>query len=217
MALEIPNPFDRYIFIDKNPKRVAELESLRTEYHGGRTIEIRQGDANDVLKDILKDISKVRHRGYIFLDPFGLQVPWETVNMIAKSGAIEVMINFPLGMALRRMMPKSGDIPPGWQISLDTFFGSPEWRHYAYEESDDLIGKRTSKIADSEDRLLAWYRERLRNAFGHVSAARLVTNTRGGRLYHLIWAGPHEAGLKGANYILTMNKRLPRSTTGRGA
>jgi hypothetical protein len=50
----------------------------------------------------------------------------------------------------------------------------------------------------------------LRAVFGHVSEARLVTNTRGGRLYFLIWAGPHEAGLKGADYILTMKKRLPK-------
>ncbi len=98
-----------------------------------------------------------------------------------------------------------------WQISLDTFFGSPNWRQYAYEEGVDLLGKRTFKIANSEDRLLAWYRGRLKDAFGHVSEAQLVTNTRGVQLYHLIWAGPHEAELKGADYILTMKTRLPKS------
>jgi|SRR5579884_66229 len=212
VALDIANPFDRYIFIDKDHDRVVELERIRSEYQGRRTIEIRQGDANSILQELLKGISKAKHRGYIFLDPFGLQVPWGTIEVIAKTGAIEVMVNFPLGMALRRMMPNSGNVPSGWQISLDTFFGSPDWRQHAYEEGLDLLdGKRTIKIADSEDRLLAWYRERLKAVFGHVSDAQLVTNTRGGRLYYLIWAGPHKAGLKGANHILTRKTRLPKT------
>jgi len=58
-------------------------------------------------------------------------------------------------------MPKSGDVPPGWHISLTTFFGTAEWRKYAYEVVTDLLGKRTLKLRDSEERLLEWYRERL--------------------------------------------------------
>jgi len=211
VALDIANPFDRYVFIDKDVDRVAELERLRSEYRGRRTIEIRQGDANSHLEELLKSISKAKHRGYIFLDPFGLQVPWTTIEAIAKTRAIEVIVNFPLGMALRRMMPNSGNVPSGWQISLDTFFGSSDWHRHTYEAGVDLLGKRTRKIADSEDRLLAWYRGRLRDVFGHVSEAQLVTNTRGGSLYYLIWAGPHEAGLTGANHILTMKTRLPKT------
>jgi hypothetical protein len=65
-------------------------------------------------------------------------------------------------------------------------------------------------------RLLEWYRARLQKAFGHVSEAQLITNTRGGRLYYLIWAGPHPAGLKGANYILTMKPRS-RAKPAKGA
>ncbi len=209
IALDITNPFDRYIFIERDPARAEELERIRAEYQERRIIEVHQGDANSILQDLLKGISKSEHRCYIFLDPFGVQVPWGTIEAIAKTGAVEVFINFPLGMALRRMMPNSGEVPEGWQISLDTFFGSPDWRQHAYQDGVDLLGRRTVKVADSENRLLAWYRNRLKKAFGYVSEAQLVTNTRGGHLYYLIWAGPHEAGLKGANHILTMKKRLP--------
>ena len=211
VALDIANPFDLYVFIEKDATRVAELESIQSDYQRARRIEIHQGDANPILQKLLNGISKARHRGCIFLDPFGLQVPWETITAIAKTGAMEIIINFPLGMALRRMLPASGNVPPGWQISLDTFFGSPDWRKHVYEERVDLLGTHVSKFVNSEDRLLGWYSERLRVLFGHVSEAQLVTNTRGGRLYYLIWAGPHEAGLKGANYILTMKTRLPKS------
>jgi three-Cys-motif partner protein len=149
VALEIDNPFDCYIFIEKDATRIAELEAMRLEYEGRRTIEIHQGDANPVLQDLLKGISKAKHRGYIFLDPFGLQVPWSTVERVGHTGAIEIIVNFPLGMALRRMMPNSGDVPTGWRISLETFFGTPDWKRHAYEEGVDLLGKRTFKLGDS--------------------------------------------------------------------
>ena len=203
VALDIQNPFDRYIFIERDLKRFAELEALKAEYGTKRRIEVRTGDANDVLLKLIPTFKKSSHRVYAFLDPFGLNMPWSTIQAMAKTGATEVMINFPMGMAIRRMMPASGDVPPGWEISLTTFFGSPDWKRYAYEEVEDLIGPRVRKFADSEERLLDWYRERLRQAFGHVSQAQLIRNTRGGRLYYLIWAGPHPAGLLGADHILT--------------
>lgn len=215
VALSLENPFDHYIFIEKNPERLRALEALKQEYEARKhesgsayDIDIRSGDANQILLEVLgSGISKRTHRGYVFLDPFGLQVPWSTIEALAKTGAIEVMINFPMGTTIRRMMPKSGDAPLGWQISLTTFFGSPDWRAHAYEEIDELMGKRTLKRLDSQQRLLEWYRRRLQEAFGYVSEAQLIKNTRGSDLYYLIWAGPHPAGLKGANYILTMKSR----------
>jgi three-Cys-motif partner protein len=203
VALDIPNPFDRYIFIEKDVKRLAELEALKAEYEGKRHIEVIAGDANEILLKVIPDIKKRSHRVFAFLDPFGLHMPWSTIKALAKTGATEVMINFPMGMAIRRMMPTSGEMPRGWEISLTAFFGSPDWKRYAYEEVEDLMGRTVRKFADSEERLLEWYRGRLRQAFGHVSQAQLITNTRGGRLYYLVWAGPHPAGLAGADHILT--------------
>ncbi len=111
-------------------------------------------------------------------------------------------------MAIQRLLTKSGDIPEGWQISLDAFFGSLEWRTLAYEEGSDLFGPKTKKSGDAGLKLLQWYRARLAKIFGHVSTARLIKNTRGNPLYDLIWAGPNEKGLKGADYILSKGDRV---------
>ena len=99
-------------------------------------------------------------------------------------------------------------IEAGWQTSLDTFFGSPDWRSIAYQEGADLFGVRRDKVEDAGQRILEWYRGHLRKAFGHVSTARLIKNTRGNPLYHLIWAGPNATGLKGAEYILSKGERV---------
>jgi three-Cys-motif partner protein len=109
------------------------------------------------------------------------------------------------------MLPNDGDVPEGWQISLDALFGSPDWRTIVYQEGHNLFGPVQKKAKDTSEKLLEWYRERLKGLFGNVSTPRLIKNTRGNPLYYLIWAGPHAAGLKGANYILGKNR-----TTNRG-
>jgi three-Cys-motif partner protein len=44
VALDIQNPFDRYIFIERDLKRFAELEALKAEYGTKRRIEVGAGD-----------------------------------------------------------------------------------------------------------------------------------------------------------------------------
>ncbi len=39
VALGIVNPFDRYVFADRDPDRAAELEALKWEFEGSRTIQ----------------------------------------------------------------------------------------------------------------------------------------------------------------------------------
>lgn len=212
-ALEIANPFGSYIFMDKDPSHAAELRALQKEYVGRRKIEVQEEDANAALQTLLtRGIDWAHHRGVVFLDPFGMQVPWATIEALARTRAIEVIINFPLGMAIQRLLTKSGEIPEGWQISLNTFFGSPEWRQLVYEEGQDLFGPRRSKVRDSGLRLLEWYRGRLRAIFGYVSTARLIKNTRSNSLYYLIWAGPHKKGLESADYILSKGDKVTART-----
>ncbi len=216
VALDIENPFSRYVFIERNPVRVAELRALQDEYGTSRRISIREGDAADEIRAILDSGLDWRsYRSVVFVDPFGMHIPWAAIEAVARTKAIEVFVNFPLGMAIQRFLMRSGDIPANWQATLDEFFGSPDWRTHAYEENVGLFGSTTLKVADSGVRLLEWYRGRLCEAFGHVSPARLIRNTQGGHLYYLIWAGPHTKGLDGAKHILSKGEKLPPRRMGR--
>lgn len=213
IALDIANPFGRYIFVERDPERIAELRNLKTEYASSRSITIHEGDANAALEAWLESgIDWQHHRAVVFLDPFGMQVPWSTIVLLAKTKAVEVLINFPLGMAIQRLLVRSGDIRADWQVSLDIFFGSPDWRQLVYREGTDLFGAKVRKVEDSGQRLLDWYRTRLRSVFGQVSSARLIKNTRGNPLYYLIWAGPNATGLKGAEHILSKGEKLAGRT-----
>lgn len=210
VALDIPTPFDAYVFIERDPERVAELLQLEEEYRGRRRVTVKAGDANEELLAIADKVSKARHRVFAFLDPFGIQMPWSTIEELAKTGAIEVLINFPLFIAINRMLPVTGEFRPGWREALDTFFGTREWEDHVYERRNGMFGPYVEKYIDSNERLLAWYRARLEGAFGYVSPAMLIQNTRQAPLYYLIWAGPNPAGLKVPDYILGKKKRGQR-------
>ncbi|POR50888.1 three-Cys-motif partner protein [Bosea psychrotolerans] len=203
VALDIKNPFNNYFFIERDPQRVAELRTLAGDYGDTRKIVVKEGDASAELLAILGSKANWSgYRGVIFVDPFGMHIPWSTLEALAKTRVFEIIINFPLGMAIQRFLIRHGEIPANWAATLDDFFGSPDWRLHAYESSDTLFGSDTVKLADSGKRLLEWYLGRLKDAFGHVSPARLIRNTQGGHLYYLIWAGPHPKGLDGARAIL---------------
>jgi three-Cys-motif partner protein len=95
-----------------------------------------------------------------------MQVPWTTIDALAATKATEVLINFPVGMAINRLLTRSGSIDAKWQASLDEFFGSHDWRAIAYEETKDLFGSRRTKADDAEHQILRWYgevRRRLRS------------------------------------------------------
>ena len=214
VALEIENPFTHYVFIDNHPARLDDLAGLRKEFGATRQIEILSGDANEELKKLLsRGIDWRRHRGVVFLDPFGMQVLWTTIEGLARTKGLEVIVNFPFHMAINRLLLTSGEIPRMWRERLGATFGSDEWQDLAYERTSDLFGALSmSKRPDAPERVLRWYCERLRSAFGFASSSQLVSNTRGNPLYYLIWAGPHEIGRKGADYILGGKVRRRRSS-----
>lgn len=209
-ALDLANPFTRYVFVDADPIRIAELEALKSQYADTRIIDIRQGSAADEIQWLLShNISKRIHRGVAFLDPFGAHLPWASVEALAKTGVFEAIINFPLHMAINRLMTLNPEIPEAWRAQLDGFFGQG-WYDEVYETRSGLFGPEVKKRADAQGRLLRFYRKKLEGAFGHVSQPMLIRNTVGGPLYYLLWAGLHSAGLKGADHVLKMGETVGR-------
>jgi three-Cys-motif partner protein len=126
VALDIANPFTHYIFVERDPQRIAELNSLKSKYKDKRNILVQENDANVALKQWLANrIDWRSHRAVVFLDPFGMQVPWTAIERLASTRSIEVLVNFPFGMAINRMLTRSGHIDPAWQASLDRFLVLP--------------------------------------------------------------------------------------------
>ncbi|MYE14433.1 MAG: 23S rRNA (adenine(2030)-N(6))-methyltransferase RlmJ [Gammaproteobacteria bacterium] len=210
VALELEQPFTYYIFIELDPSRIEELELLRSEFKWPERIRIRREDCNAYLRRLLERMEgQWRYwRGVVFLDPFGMQVPWETLVALGQTRAVEVFINFPVGMAIQRLLKRSGAFTQREREKLDAYFGTPEWFDLLYRRREDLFGQDSKeKVREAGDVLVRWYRDRLRDAFGYVSDAREVQNTRGAPLYYLIFAGPNRTGARIANHVLKQGAR----------
>ena len=204
VALEIDPPFDQYVFVEMDERRLAELRELEVEYKGRRKIAVRAGDCNEYLATkLLKTFASDRlWRGVVFLDPFGMHVPWSTIEQLAKTEHIEVFLNFPVGMAIQRLLPRSGHFTAKQRAKLDEYFGDPGWFDQVYVVERALFGEQLRKYDDAAERLVTWFRGRLKSAFGFVSTARLIPNSKGGHLYYLIFAGPNETGARIASHVL---------------
>jgi three-Cys-motif partner protein len=169
---------------------------------------VRQDDCNKYLCEKIagnKQLDWKTNRAVIFLDPFGMQVGWPTIAELAKTKAIEIFLNFPVGMAIQRLLLRRPEQFTATQRrKLDDYFGSPEWFDALYPKTRTLFeDDAQEKTNASGDALLQWYRGRLGTLFAHVSKAALVRNTRGGHLYYLLLASPNKTGVKIANEILS--------------
>lgn len=211
VALNVTNPFSRYVFIEPTRKRAAELKALAEEYSNTHQIDVLQNCAAEGIAWIASQpISKRTHRGVAFLDPFGAQLDWSSIQRLADTGLFETIVNFSLNSAIQRMLPNSCQVPDEWAQTLDAYFGSRDWYEQVYTQNTSPLFNDTSlvKRPDWDKRLLQLYRDQLGKAFGHVSMPHLIRNTRGVPLYYLLWAGPHRKGLQGADYILTMGEKI---------
>jgi three-Cys-motif partner protein len=110
-------------------------------------------------------------------------------------------------MAIQRLLKRSGQFTPKERKKLDEYFGSADWYDLLYRSQEDLAGVNVEKLDRSGDILVRWYRKRLKEVFGYVSAAREVRNTRGRPLYYLIFAGPNVTGARIAGEILKQGSR----------
>ena len=208
-ALTLNPGFHEHYFFDLDRSRADTLKEM---CEGRDDVIVKVGDCNPLIRDLAKKLTDRNVRGVAFLDPYGAHVEWETLGALASTGTMEVMINFPVAMAINRMITRSGVVPEVWSDQLTRCFGTEEWQEVAYKVERDLFGEEVvQKHGDVASRLLALYMSRLRAIFSHVSSPRLIRNTRGVPLYYLIWAGPHPLGLKGANYILEKGEKVPKT------
>lgn len=134
IALESEPPFDHYIFVDSDPEYVVQLAALKDKYPD-RSIMIEEADANEFIRRWCKQTNWHKNRAVVFLDPYGAQVEWKTIECIAQTQAIDLWLLFPLGQAVNRMLT-ARQPEEGWAKRLDRIFGTEEWQEAFYARSE---------------------------------------------------------------------------------
>ena len=201
-ALEVEPAFMKYIFIEKDIDRYAELEELKQEYllkpeFSEDMIECVHGDANEYLKRLCQPSWKT-HRALVFLDPYGMQVEWETIEAIAETQAIDLWILFPLG-TVNRLLKNDGEIRPVLQARLDMFFGEHGWYDVFYQSAKQLSlfdeEERWQKAGDIFVTIEQYFIDRLQSVFNGVATNPLILrNSKNVPLYLLCFAAGNQKG-----------------------
>lgn len=212
IALRVDPPFQRFVFIECDKNKVAELENLKAEFPAiAQSIDICPGDANATIRHLCETWDKRGTRGVLFLDPFGMQAEWTTIEAIAATGCIDTWILFPF--ATNRLMTKSpDDIQSGWRDRLNKLFGTKGWEQQFYKERTiiDIFDGDTTVVEKklTLDGLGAYYHELLRKVFPCVADEAPVLRSTGNRpLFQLFFAAANkgrggEIALKIAGHIL---------------
>jgi three-Cys-motif partner protein len=203
IALEIEPQFHRYIFIEKDEKRFTELCRLKDSFPSiGDRILVVNAEANTYITDLCLNYKWQRHRAVMFLDPFGMQVTWETVEAIAITKAIDLWYLFPLGVAVNRLLKKNGEINAAIKGRLDSLFGVKCWykAFYAVTKESDLFGERNvKKKVGGFDEIGDFFVNRLRKVFAGVADNPLpLLNSKRNPLYLLCFAAGNPKGEKTA-------------------
>lgn len=215
LALKTTPRFDRYVFIEKSPKRCIELEALKIEHPElAVDIEIHQGDANVNLRAIC-DTDWTGKRAVLFLDPYGMQVEWTTIEAIAATKAIDMWLLFPLGQGVNRMLTRSGDMPISWRNKLDAFLGTREWEDefYKVERSPTLFGDESEHVVKATTQTIGrYFNKRLSSVFSGVAPnPRVLSNSANCPLYLLCFAVGNPRGtpiaLRIARHLLEKGAR----------
>jgi three-Cys-motif partner protein len=199
IALQVEPRFNRYIFIERNSKRFAELSKLKTDFPAlADDIILVNSDANAYLKELCLKRNWRYNRAVLFLDPFGMQVTWDTIAAIAKTQAIDLWILFPLGVGVNRMLTRTGEISDAWRKKIDMMFGATDWYDAFYQPKaqNDLFGGEAPMIKVSDfDSIAQYFVKRLKTEFAGVADNPLpLFNSRNNPLFLLCFAAGNPKG-----------------------
>jgi three-Cys-motif partner protein len=228
-ALAVQPPFQRLVFIEGHRGRFRDLSRLIAD-HPDRNIDCHYGEANAELEQLFRSApwanqseGRGSHRAVVFLDPYGMNVRWSTLKMLAATRAVDVWYLVPLEGVNRQLARKLDRVDENKRLALDQIFGTPDWEAelYATETKVDLF----DEVQSSTDRTVTkkqietYAVERLQSIFSYVSVPMpLLAEGRGQQFSLFCLANPssHAARAlidKGVKWVLRTGGRASHHTS----
>lgn len=196
-ALSLEQPFDHYLFIEKSKARSADLRAtVERDFSNLQSrCQFETGDANDVLRAWCAAQNWTKTRAVVFLDPYGMQVQWNTIELLAETKGVDLWYLFPVGIGVARLLKKDANIPADWQRALDSLFGTSEWSQRFYTPGQpDLLGDTTYERDASIENIEGFIHERLAQRFAGVAKGLVLRNSRESPMYLLCFAAANPVG-----------------------
>lgn len=200
-------PFDRLIFIEIDQEKAASLRTMITQGNNADRAQAITEDANQYLPRFCAAMEPY-DRAVVFLDPFGTQVNWETVQAIADTEKCDTWILFPVS-AIRRLLPRRGEVrSQGNELRLTKVFGDESWRDLQrLSKQVSLFGEVEIQTDSGVKAIVDLYRSKLEGSFTRVApVGRTLRNSRNSPMYEFLFAVGNPNGartaIKIADHIL---------------
>jgi three-Cys-motif partner protein len=128
-ALKIRHPFHEYHFVDKSASKVVKLDQLRLDFPAlSSRIYTSKDDANSFMMSLCSKTDWKHTRAVVFLDPFGNQIEWSTLERIAATKAIDLWYLFPAGLGVNRQISRRGIVLPEHEEAVNRMLGRTDWQ-----------------------------------------------------------------------------------------
>jgi three-Cys-motif partner protein len=175
-------------FVEQHNDYYVKLTKLIDERAAGLSVRTYHGDVSDYFNSLIENTRHVPT--FMFLDPFGLVVPFDSISKIfdrpAGPGqpAVEVLINF-TAVGLRRIAGLLAD-PDSHRTALehmDSVCGGQWWRTAWTDNRDNRVAAEKTVVTGYANRLSqvagsGWWISEVRNKSHHLPVYYLVFLTR---------------------------------------
>lgn len=167
-----------------------------------------RGDANRAIQDHIQTVNWTKTRAVMFLDPYGMNVEWRTLEAIRRTEAIDLWYLVSLSGLYRQATHKGSALDEKKRAALTRMLGTSDWENAWYEEDRqrsllaDLEPEATRRTA-SLDLMEAFVLQRLRSLFPTVLEPLRLKNDRNAPMFSLFFAmsNPSPAAAKVARPI----------------
>lgn len=211
-ALAVDPAFSELHFVEHNRRKAEHL--AKSVAHDKRAT-VHRGDCNVVLKDILPKYRwEDRWRVFCFLDPYGMQLSWDIVQLCGSLKTAEVLINFPIeGINRNVLRNDQSKVHPNTIAAMNKIWGDESWREASRSPQSSLfslMGEEDDWLKGSNQQLADAFRERLKKVAGFecVPKPAEMRNSRGAIVYYLFFAGPKKSGADITGHLLESAPRL---------
>ncbi len=199
IALRVPDPFDRYIFCDKDDGNISALRRrVERDFPRPRAAYL-VGDCNDPTDEIARNIpraSKTRTvLSFCFVDPFGIgDIRFDTIRALS-AFRMDFLILLALAMDANRFQALylKADNP-----TIDRFLGDPNWRDEWTRQRTKPVNFRQFLAREFAGRMIS---------LGYLPASlermkEVRSNEKNLPLYHLAFFSKHPRGYEFWNQVL---------------
>ena len=104
-ALQVPDPFTKYIFVDNNPDCIAALEARVAALGGDYDVSFIKKDVSEAIPAIIKEMPLFsKDRGllsFCFVDPFSAELDFSILKQLGGRYKIDFLVLLMLGRDVR--------------------------------------------------------------------------------------------------------------------